>query len=54
VQNLIICIYTYNKEKKDGLKRIYRYFVGSITNKNDIFFVVGCGRSCWKKKDLKV
>ncbi len=37
VQDLIICIYFYNKKEKDGLQRTYRHFVGSTTDKNDIF-----------------
>ena len=44
VQDLIICLYNYDSEEIDGLKRTYRHFVGSTTEKNDISFVVGC----WK------
>jgi hypothetical protein len=40
VQNLIICIYTKD-DGKNGLDRVYRYFVGKLENKNDISFVVG-------------
>ncbi len=44
VQDLIICFYSYDKEAADGLKRVYRHFVGNTTDKNNISFVVGC----WK------
>jgi cell division protein FtsB len=44
VQDLIICFYSYDKEATDGLKRLYRHFVGRTADKNDISFVVGC----WK------
>jgi hypothetical protein len=40
VQDLIICIYTKG-DGKNGLDRVYRYFVGKLENKNDISFVVG-------------
>jgi hypothetical protein len=44
VQDLIICIYTYDSSVSDGLKRIYRHFIGDTATKNDISFVVGCWR----------
>jgi hypothetical protein len=46
VQDLIICIYTYDhtQQKKDGLNRLYRHFVGKSAQKNNISFVVGA----WK------
>ena len=36
VQDLIVCLYSYDEEEMDGLKRTYRHFIGSTTEKNDI------------------
>ena len=48
VQDLILCKYSYNKDKEDKLDREYRHFVGQIGDKNDISFVVGAWLALFK------
>lgn len=45
IQDLIICMYSYDKSSVDGLKREYKHFVGKPGEKNTISFVIGA----WKE-----
>jgi len=51
-QDLIITIYTYDSKEKDGIKRLYRHFIGNSDQKNNISFVIGCWMVLLEEKRL--